>query len=147
MTYTEWIAAYASGDVRARCGALTHAMAAAFPELRCAFGLYNSVLPPRAGFHTHWWCVTPAGQVVDPSARQFPEFQAGQLSAPTLRYWELVREPDPDGFRRVWEWLGPIPAVTPVTAECARGQGHQGVHQGKLQWSPRSAAPPPARKS
>jgi hypothetical protein len=31
--------------------------------------------------------------------------------------------------------------------ECARGEGHRGVHQGKIRWPPRTAAPPVSRRS
>ena len=46
-----------------------------FPELRRVGGFVaRADRPPAAGVpqvRAHWWLVTPAGQVVDPTARQF----------------------------------------------------------------------------
>lgn len=65
--------------VRAMCGSATEDMVATFPELRRVRGHY--------GYHTHWWCVTPDGEIVDPTAKQFP---------PGLEYKEYTG-PDPVG--------------------------------------------------
>ncbi len=73
--YECWIAATVGGNVRGRCGAWTRRMQRAFPELRLVGGFVaRADIPPGAGAHlvqAHWWLVTPAGQVVDPTARQF----------------------------------------------------------------------------
>lgn len=55
-------------------------MAEAFPELRQVKGhIYDTFWGKRA----HWWCVAPEGEIVDPTATQFPaleryeEYRAG----------------------------------------------------------------------
>ena len=84
MTYAEWIADYEQTQlrkvrllgteelteaeriaivVRGNCREATAAMVKAFPELRRVRGHY--------GWCPHWWCETPDGTVVDPTARQF----------------------------------------------------------------------------
>jgi hypothetical protein len=44
-------------------------MAEAFPELQRVRGHY---VCPVAGRQQHWWLVTPDGEVIDPTCRQFP---------------------------------------------------------------------------
>lgn len=84
MTYAEWIADYEQAllrqvrllgaeelteaeriaiVVRGTCREATEAMVKAFPELRRVRGHYS--------WCPHWWCETPDGTVVDPTARQF----------------------------------------------------------------------------
>lgn len=74
-TYERWITTHVRGNVRGRCGAWTRRMQQTFPELRRAGGLVAPAdRPPYAGVHLvqqHWWLLTPAGDVVDPTARQF----------------------------------------------------------------------------
>jgi hypothetical protein len=72
VSYDEWIAAYAkrmNGLVMGRCADATKAMVEAFPELRRVPG-HVDVL--GWGRRAHWWCVTPAGEIVDPTESQFP---------------------------------------------------------------------------
>ena len=73
--YKRWIAATVCGSVRGRCGGWTRRMQRTFPELRLVGGFVaRADMPPWAGthlVHAHWWLVTAAGQVVDPTARQF----------------------------------------------------------------------------
>jgi len=45
-----------------------------FPELRLARGY---VFDGCWGERTHWWCVTPDGEVVDPTSSQFPALLPG----------------------------------------------------------------------
>jgi len=40
-----------------------------------------------------------------------------------------------------------VVAGQPAKVESARGEGHRGVHQGRIQWPPRSAAPPVSRRT
>jgi hypothetical protein len=73
--YADWIAATVGGSVRGRCLAWTQQMQRVFPELRRVGGFVAPAdRPPWAGAHLvhwHWWLLTPAEQVVDPTARQF----------------------------------------------------------------------------
>ena len=71
MTYEEWIAQYVDryATVLGKCAAATTEMCAAFPELKRVAG---HVYPLGWGRRAHWWCVTPDGAIVDPTAAQFP---------------------------------------------------------------------------
>jgi len=40
-----------------------------FPELRFAKGFYNDA---KAGWRGHWWLKTASGEIIDPTAIQFP---------------------------------------------------------------------------
>ena len=40
-----------------------------------------------------------------------------------------------------------VAAGQAAKVECARGEGHKGAHQGKLQWPPRTAASPVSRRT
>jgi hypothetical protein len=74
--YADWIAAFeqkcaarvlpepcVATGVRGMCSPATLEMAAAFPELRRVRGHYDG--------REHWWCETPEGEVIDPTAAQF----------------------------------------------------------------------------
>jgi hypothetical protein len=69
--YLAWIEEYVSKQpsrfVRGKCDAATKEMVAAFPELRRACGFVYCAW----GRDEHWWCVDPAGAIVDPTAEQF----------------------------------------------------------------------------
>ena len=73
--YAAWIAVTVRGNLRGRCAAWTRQMQRVFPELRRVGGIVAPAdRPPYAGGHLvqhHWWLLTPVGQVVDPTARQF----------------------------------------------------------------------------
>jgi hypothetical protein len=73
--YAAWIAVTVRGNLRGRCAAWTRQMQRVFPELRRVGGFIAPAdRPPWAGAHLvhwHWWLLTPAEQVVDPTARQF----------------------------------------------------------------------------
>lgn len=72
MSYLEWITAYSEqkeGNLLGRCAEATKAMVAAFPELTRVPGHVYGYWGKRA----HWWCETADGQVVDPTASQFPD--------------------------------------------------------------------------
>lgn len=71
MTYQQWIDQNYPTAVQAygACASATLAMVGVFPELRQVKGHY---LCPIWGQRAHWWCVTPDGKIVDPTAKQFP---------------------------------------------------------------------------
>jgi len=72
MEYMRWIelnvpdyeAAYG------KCREVTEAMVQEFPDLERVRGHYYDA---HIGEREHWWCVTKSGQVVDPTAKQFPD--------------------------------------------------------------------------
>lgn len=69
--YAAWIEQYVSAQpsrfVRGKCADATEQMVVAFPELRRACGFVFV----QWGRDQHWWCVTPDGTIVDPTAEQF----------------------------------------------------------------------------
>lgn len=70
LTYETWTAAYLARNnnfVRGKCQTAVKEMCAAFPELRPARGFVTCYW----GEDQHWWCVTPNGDIVDPTATQF----------------------------------------------------------------------------
>ena len=66
--YTVWIAANVSQAYGA-CAEMTLKMKEAFPELTRVRGHYYCLV---WGERAHWWLATPEGQIVDPTATQFP---------------------------------------------------------------------------
>lgn len=75
--YVEWIRWFADrhdGDVNGECEDATDAMVAAFPELRRVRGHVTMLAAPDGDTRPwpHWWCVTPEGEIVDPTRAQFP---------------------------------------------------------------------------
>lgn len=77
--YADWIARYVLGDTTGDCAAWTLQMQRVFPELRRVRGhvcpanagaLGTSLQPPEG--YPHWWLVTAAGAIVDPTVAQFP---------------------------------------------------------------------------
>ena len=73
-TYETWIAENV-GETYGQCVEVTAAMAGAFPELRRVRGHY---VCPWWGTRAHWWLVTDAGDIVDPTAAQFPSKGMGE---------------------------------------------------------------------
>lgn len=75
MTYADFIAEHWPDRQSAygRCQDAAAAMAAQFPELTLTRGHYYCT---SWGERQHWWCVGPSGEIVDPTAIQFPS--AGQ---------------------------------------------------------------------
>lgn len=71
MSYHSWIEKHYPTPESAygKCAEATTAMLAAFPELRRVRGHYYCMI---WGERAHWWLVTSDGQVVDPTAAQFP---------------------------------------------------------------------------
>jgi hypothetical protein len=66
--YEEWIVVNVN-DPHNTCRQWAHAMVEWFPELAIARGWY---VEPLLGRVEHWWCLTPSGTVIDPTAAQFP---------------------------------------------------------------------------
>lgn len=73
--YTEWISRHVSSDPTGKCADITLSMAVAFPELRRVRGHYLCLITRRE--HPHWWMETSKGQVIDPTASQFPSGGSG----------------------------------------------------------------------
>lgn len=74
--YKEWIdnriKTYA--DAYGYCDKIVSEMILAFPELRRAYGrTFDGLWGPR----WHAWCVTPDGEIVDPTVSQFPDHLGG----------------------------------------------------------------------
>lgn len=72
--YREWIAQNVE-ETYGKCQEVTEAMAAAFPDLIRVRGHYYCFL---WGERAHWWLVDEAGDIVDPTAAQFPSKGAGE---------------------------------------------------------------------
>jgi hypothetical protein len=73
MTYAEWIEDYKTriGDaILGTCQKAVDEMAAVFPELTKVSG--HVYCPHPWGKRAHWWCTDPDGNIVDPTASQFP---------------------------------------------------------------------------
>ena len=70
--YMKWVAEHVSGAGYGECKRTAKAMAEAFPLLEVRFGFLHSGLWGR---RAHWWCREKdgRGQIVDPTARQFPD--------------------------------------------------------------------------
>ncbi len=66
--YSSWITLNVP-DPYGTCAKHTSAMCEAFPELKRVRGFYYCA---SWGERQHWWCVTPDGTIVDPTAAQFP---------------------------------------------------------------------------
>lgn len=87
--YEAWIARNVPDDGYGRCREVTEAMAADFPELTRVRGHYYCY---AWGERAHWWLLDPAGEVVDPTACQFPSKGAG-----TYVPWN-EGDPEPTGI-------------------------------------------------
>jgi hypothetical protein len=72
--YGAWIMEHVDGDGYGQCAEVTLSMQAAFPELQRVRGHYMCLV---WGERAHWWLVTPDGQIVDPTAAQFPSKWSG----------------------------------------------------------------------
>lgn len=66
--YNVWIAQNCQGVVRGFCRSKSAEMQRAFPELILCRGYYTSAAD---GILSHWWLKTAAGEIVDPTVRQF----------------------------------------------------------------------------
>ena len=61
--------------LRGLCRPMAENLASMFPELTLVRGHY---LCPYWGPQQHWWCVTPCGEIIDPTGKQFPSKGAGE---------------------------------------------------------------------
>jgi hypothetical protein len=82
--YKEWIdknyPTYQSA--LAQCVKACKDMVIVFPELKTTNGFAHFIhCEPRA----HWWCKDPEGNIVDPTAHQFPKY----LGSPIMDYEEI----------------------------------------------------------
>lgn len=93
----------ADPTLRYRCRALATRAAEADPSLTVRWGWYTD---PEWGTEEHWWCVDQAGEIVDPTAAQFPSNGSGVYTPMTdTPACEICgREVDHDQFVNV----GPI---------------------------------------
>ena len=73
MTYEEWMADV--GHPEGRCEEVTLQMQEVFPELERVRGHYHCW---EWGKREHWWLTDPDGEILDPTALQFPSFGAGE---------------------------------------------------------------------
>lgn len=69
--YAEWIAAKGLSWDKAygKCHETSVEMQKVFPELILCRGWYQC---PFSDEHEHWWLKTPGGEIIDPTAIQFP---------------------------------------------------------------------------
>ena len=73
--YSKWIDNYlATNNPFGKCDSATDEMIKQFPELRKVRGHYYCHLWGQRG---HWWLVCPDGNIVDPTAQQFPSIGFG----------------------------------------------------------------------
>lgn len=88
--YINWIDEHVPDYAAAygKCGDVTVQMREAFPELLRVRGHYYC---PVWGRREHWWLTTADGEIVDPTARQFPSGGIG-LYEP----WD-ESQPEPTG--------------------------------------------------
>lgn len=75
-------------DPTGACAEVTEEMVEVFPELTRVRGHYHD---PQWGQREHWWCVTEDGDIVDPTAHQFPSKGEGEY----VRWIE--GDPEPTG--------------------------------------------------
>ena len=74
--YQEEAQKLAAGQyLRGRCFELAYELHLKFPELEITKGHYRC---PAWGDQPHWWCVTPSGEIIDPTSGQFPSAGSGE---------------------------------------------------------------------
>ena len=109
--YQAWIHEHypTSDSARSQCAVATSAMVVAFPELIRVRGWYSGI--------EHWWCKTDSGEIIDPTAHQFPDMG---LSV----YAEFREGVDPEPIGKClncgeycWEWS---PSHCTCSTECER---------------------------
>lgn len=67
--YKKWVQSNVSKDCLNQCEGISLKMSQDFPELMRVRGFYYDII---WGIQEHWWCETSAGEIVDPTASQFP---------------------------------------------------------------------------
>jgi len=93
MEYKEWINKNYPDmqSALAKCKEASQKMAKVFPELRVTNGFAHFITcEPR----DHWWCVDKEGNIIDPTAHQFPEY----LGSPIIEYEEIDENHDARKF-------------------------------------------------
>ena len=83
--YAKWITENVT-ETYGTCKEVTEAMATAFPELTRIRGHYYCI---AWGERAHWWLIGQDGEVVDPTASQFPSNGTGAY----VPWEEGAREP------------------------------------------------------
>ena len=74
--YQDWINQHypTSLSTRLKCKVISHRMVTEFPELKVVRGQIEVEepcgLPPTKT--QHWWCISPEGEVIDPTSHQYP---------------------------------------------------------------------------
>jgi len=86
--YATWIATNVPNPLGC-CRKVTKAMAAVFPELTRVRGHYYCLY---WGERAHWWLYDPDGDVIDPTAMQFPSKGEGHYEQ-----WD-ESQPEPTGI-------------------------------------------------
>jgi hypothetical protein len=71
--YTDWIRRNVSDPI-GKCIEYTEKMAADFPELTIVRGHYHC---QYWGVREHWWLIDERGNIIDPTANQYPSQGAG----------------------------------------------------------------------
>lgn len=87
MTYAEWISWFEVQydlNVTDMCCEASLEMLNSFPELRRIRGHVIGDHPHHGpGVHVHWWCLSPSGDVIDPTASQFSNI----IEYVPLKHW------------------------------------------------------------
>ena len=99
-TYFAWIAQHVPGNPIGMCSGVTLKMQKAFPELKRVRGWYRCRF---WGERDHWWLVSPEGEIIDPTADQFPSLGGGE--------YRPIDESNPDQLVRVGKCMdcgGPV---------------------------------------
>lgn len=86
--YQNWIANHGSWEKK-DCESATSKMKEAFPELSRVRGHYFCPVFRRKA--SHWWCKDSSGEIVDPTAGQFPSKGHGHYEE-----WD-ESQPEPTG--------------------------------------------------
>lgn len=87
--YSAWITSHVTPETAyGGCAEITLAMQSAFPELHRVRGHYDDAI---WGLRDHWWLETQDGEIVDPTAMQFPTKGSGEYIE-----WDDSR-PEPTG--------------------------------------------------
>lgn len=76
LDYATWITFHVPPDPTGLCQQITAKMVAAFPELKRIRGHYTWTGSTDRPW-PHWWCVTDTGEIVDPTAAQWPDSGRG----------------------------------------------------------------------
>jgi tetratricopeptide (TPR) repeat protein len=71
--YSNWIEKYRKmNKISNKCRDVTEKMVAEFPELTRKRGIIHLLNTEENETRPHWWCVDPDGEIIDPTASQYP---------------------------------------------------------------------------